>query len=121
MLASRWVGPIHFLWPRRVSLEPLVSCHSCLSLPQVWRGALLLADYILFQRDVFQGRTVLELGAGTGLASIIAATVARTVYCTGRPTISGACPDCVRKRELRLLLILPSHSAGFLHSLLFSQ
>ncbi|XP_077880738.1 methyltransferase-like protein 22 isoform X2 [Ictidomys tridecemlineatus] len=50
---------------------------------QVWRGALLLADYILFRRDLFQGRTVLELGAGTGLASIVAATVARTVYCTG--------------------------------------
>nr|XP_031543075.1 methyltransferase-like protein 22 isoform X7 [Vicugna pacos] len=49
---------------------------------QVWRGALLLADYVLFQRDLFQGRTVLELGGGTGLASIIAATVARTVYCT---------------------------------------
>uniref|UniRef100_A0A8C6RZS2 Methyltransferase-like protein 22 n=1 Tax=Nannospalax galili TaxID=1026970 RepID=A0A8C6RZS2_NANGA len=49
---------------------------------QVWRGALLLADYILFQRDLFQGRTVLELGAGTGLVSIVAATVARTVYCT---------------------------------------
>nr|KAF6366640.1 methyltransferase like 22 [Pipistrellus kuhlii] len=49
---------------------------------QVWRGALFLADYILFQRDLFQGRTVLELGAGTGFTSIIAATVAQTVYCT---------------------------------------
>ncbi|KAM8778387.1 methyltransferase-like protein 22 isoform 2-T2 [Rhynchonycteris naso] len=49
---------------------------------QVWRGALLLADYILFQWDLFQGRTVLELGAGTGFASVVAATVAQTVYCT---------------------------------------
>ncbi|KAL0617425.1 Methyltransferase-like protein 22 [Plecturocebus cupreus] len=48
----------------------------------VWRGALLLADYILFRQDLFRGCTALELGAGTGLASIIAATVARTVYCT---------------------------------------
>ncbi|XP_046524604.1 methyltransferase-like protein 22 [Equus quagga] len=49
---------------------------------QVWRGALLLADYILSQWGLFQGRTVLELGAGMGLTSIIAATVAQTVYCT---------------------------------------
>lgn len=56
----------------------------------MWRGALLLADYILFQQDLFQGRTVLELGAGTGLASIIAATVAQTVYCTGNAPPSQA-------------------------------
>lgn len=49
---------------------------------QVWRGALLLADYILARQDVFHGRTVLELGAGMGLVSIVAATVASTVYCT---------------------------------------
>lgn len=28
MLASRWVGPIHFLWPCGVSPEPHVTCHS---------------------------------------------------------------------------------------------
>ncbi|XP_068941558.1 methyltransferase-like protein 22 isoform X2 [Petaurus breviceps papuanus] len=49
---------------------------------QVWRGAFLLADYILFQCDLFKSCTVLELGAGTGIASIITAMVAETVYCT---------------------------------------
>nr|XP_031289059.1 methyltransferase-like protein 22 isoform X1 [Camelus dromedarius] len=60
---------------------------------QVWRGALLLADYVLFQRDLFQGRTVLELGGGTGLASIVAATVARTVYCTAGKEEAGVAWD----------------------------
>ncbi|XP_072275006.1 methyltransferase-like protein 22 isoform X2 [Pyxicephalus adspersus] len=50
---------------------------------QIWRGALLLADYILSQRDLFRSCTALELGAGTGLTSIIMATIAKTVYCTG--------------------------------------
>lgn len=49
---------------------------------QVWRGALLLADFILSDPDMFRGATVLELGAGTGLTSIIMATAAKTVYCT---------------------------------------
>lgn len=67
--------------------SPVIPCPYPL---QVWRGALLLAEYILFRRDLFQGRTVLELGAGTGLTSIIAATVARTVYCTGNALTSQA-------------------------------
>ncbi|XP_075421423.1 methyltransferase-like protein 22 isoform X3 [Ascaphus truei] len=49
---------------------------------QIWRGAFLLADYVLWKRDSFRGCTVLELGAGTGFTSIVMATVAKTVYCT---------------------------------------
>lgn len=52
---------------------------------QVWRGALLLADYLL--APAMAGKlcdaTVLELGAGCGLTSIAAALGgASTVYCT---------------------------------------
>ena len=39
---------------------------------QVWRGSLLLADYILYHHQDFCKQTVLEVGSGTGLASIIA-------------------------------------------------
>uniref|UniRef100_A0A8C3BIC2 Methyltransferase like 22 n=1 Tax=Cairina moschata TaxID=8855 RepID=A0A8C3BIC2_CAIMO len=49
---------------------------------QVWRAAFLLADYVLFKRDMFRCCTVLELGAGTGVTSIIMGTVASRVYCT---------------------------------------
>lgn len=49
---------------------------------QVWRGAFFLADFILSKPNMFQGATVLDLGAGTGLTSIIMATIAKTVYCT---------------------------------------
>ena len=52
---------------------------------QVWRGALLMADYLLYQRnDRFHGSVVLELGAGTGLVSIIAGFKASHVFCTGQ-------------------------------------
>uniref|UniRef100_A0A3B3ZZK5 Uncharacterized protein n=1 Tax=Periophthalmus magnuspinnatus TaxID=409849 RepID=A0A3B3ZZK5_9GOBI len=48
----------------------------------VWRGALFLADFILSEPRTFRGATVLELGGGTGLTSILTATVAKRVYCT---------------------------------------
>ncbi|NXD16608.1 MET22 protein, partial [Nothocercus nigrocapillus] len=49
---------------------------------QVWRGAFLLADYILSKWDMFRCCTVLELGGGTGITSIVMGTVAKRVYCT---------------------------------------
>uniref|UniRef100_A0A8C5GD45 Methyltransferase like 22 n=1 Tax=Gouania willdenowi TaxID=441366 RepID=A0A8C5GD45_GOUWI len=45
-------------------------------------GALLLADFILSQPIMFRAATVLDMGAGTGLTSIVMATTAKTVYCT---------------------------------------
>lgn len=50
---------------------------------QVWRGALLLADWVLHNHELLKGATVLELGSGTGLTSIAAATVAKEVVSTG--------------------------------------
>ncbi|XP_051573154.1 methyltransferase-like protein 22 isoform X2 [Myxocyprinus asiaticus] len=49
---------------------------------QIWRGAFLLTDFILAHSSMFKGATVLDLGAGTGLTSIVMATVAKMVYCT---------------------------------------
>ncbi|XP_056359682.1 methyltransferase-like protein 22 [Oenanthe melanoleuca] len=49
---------------------------------QVWRAAFLLADFILFKRDLFRCCTVLELGGGTGITSVIMGTAAKRVYCT---------------------------------------
>jgi len=50
---------------------------------QVWRGALLLADWVLHNTKLLQSATVLELGSGTGLTSIAAAMVAKEVISTG--------------------------------------
>ncbi len=51
--------------------------------PQVWRGALLLSDYILTHPDEFYGKFILELAAGTGITSIAAAELASHILCTG--------------------------------------
>ena len=52
---------------------------------QVWRGALLMSDYLLSSAGArLRGAVVLELGAGTGLVSIIAALRASHVFCTGK-------------------------------------
>ena len=50
---------------------------------QVWRGALLLCDFILANPEIFKNANVLELAAGTGVTSVVAATSAKSVLCTG--------------------------------------
>lgn len=50
---------------------------------QVWRGAFLLADYILSHPDLFKDQIILELGSGVGMTSIVASYLAKEVTCTG--------------------------------------
>lgn len=49
---------------------------------QVWRGALLLADYILSNPNIFKQKVIMELGSGVGLTSIVASFLAKEVICT---------------------------------------
>lgn len=70
---SRWI----------VFTEHSVSTELSLVGLQVWRAALLLADYILSHSDSFRNQIVLELGSGVGLTSIVASYLAKEVICTG--------------------------------------
>ena len=38
---------------------------------QVWRGALLLSDFLLSKPELVEGKKVLELAAGTGLKALL--------------------------------------------------
>lgn len=50
---------------------------------QVWRGALILADFLFHNRKKFADKQILELGSGVGLTSIAASIYAqRNIVCT---------------------------------------
>ncbi|XP_076461532.1 methyltransferase-like protein 22 isoform X1 [Babylonia areolata] len=51
---------------------------------QVWLGALLLCDFMLHFGSLLEEKVVIDLGAGAGLTSIVAAFQAATVFCTDR-------------------------------------
>lgn len=55
---------------------------------QVWRGALVLADFLLQHSDMLRDSTVLELGSGVGLVSIVTSQFCKTVFCTGKKNIA---------------------------------
>ena len=88
----------------------------------MWRGAFLLADYIYSHAAVFRDATVLELGAGTGLTSIIMATTAKMVYSTGKsarfPIKPKPAPDyacfCLYFHRHHFFSILSIHMAAIL-------
>ncbi len=74
-------------------------CHSLFSLEhalcttlqnvgnQVWRGSLLLADFLLYYNGNFESSTILELGGGVGLVSIVASLFCHLVFCTGKAEV----------------------------------
>uniref|UniRef100_A0A0A9H3A3 Methyltransferase-like protein 22 n=1 Tax=Arundo donax TaxID=35708 RepID=A0A0A9H3A3_ARUDO len=54
---------------------------------QVWKAALLLADFVLhksFTSSDFDGVTAIEIGAGTGLVGLVQARVASRIFVTDR-------------------------------------
>lgn len=71
---------------------------------QLWPGALLLADFVLHHSHsvLFDpARTaVLELGGGTGLLTLVAATTARRAVCTDTPSPPAILENAQRNVDL---------------------
>jgi len=49
---------------------------------QVWPAAIAISKFLEEHPDYIENKSVLELAAGLGLPSLMAARVAKTVYCT---------------------------------------
>lgn len=93
------------VWHRLGTVLDAVGC-------QIWRGAALLADYVLANAADFKGATVVELGSGPGLGALAAARAgAATVFATDRAgdgvldlcqrnAVENRLEDVVRVREL---------------------
>ncbi|HEX8200630.1 MAG TPA: methyltransferase domain-containing protein [Isosphaeraceae bacterium] len=54
----------------------------------LWPSAIALAHEVAARADAFEGRTVLELGAGTGLPGIVAASLGARVVQTDRQELA---------------------------------
>eukprot|EP00092_Neocalanus_flemingeri_P015063 GFUD01016270.1.p1 GENE.GFUD01016270.1~~GFUD01016270.1.p1 ORF type:complete len:296 (+),score=88.09 GFUD01016270.1:56-889(+) len=68
--------------PWAITLEHCASSTRDLVGLQLWRGAFLLADFLLSQPSLVSGRKVLELAAGTGLTAVTAGMMADAVTAT---------------------------------------
>ena len=83
-----------------------------------WPAAIALAHDVAFRADAFRGRRVLELGAGTGLPGIVAASLGGHVVQTDRHELALAICKCngarngVQTIEHRLADWTTWHDAG---------
>jgi len=78
VLPCRPARPSHSLTILHYLATPISRCGE-----QVWQGACLLADWVIANRQQLQGQVLVELGAGVGLVSLLAASLgAETVFVT---------------------------------------
>ncbi|XP_004931567.1 methyltransferase-like protein 22 isoform X1 [Bombyx mori] len=79
-------GDLDAVRPKRKVIRIEHSPKTAISLVgrQVWRGAFLLGDWLIHLglKGELSNKNVLELGAGTGVTSIVAALFAEKVVCT---------------------------------------
>jgi predicted nicotinamide N-methyase len=65
-----------------------------------WPCSAVLAQYVFFNRAEFAGKSVLELGSGTGLCGLVAAKCgAASVTFTDSHSASAALDNCKRSAE----------------------
>ncbi len=61
-------------------------CRQSLFAEHIWPGALVIADYLVDHSELCSGKSILELGAGVALPSIVASKLgAKTVVCSDFP------------------------------------
>jgi predicted nicotinamide N-methyase len=77
----------------------------------LWPSALPLAQEVTSRAEAFRGRTVLELGAGTGLPGVVAATLGARVVRTDRDALALAL--CSRNGARNGTVAVEHHLAGW--------
>lgn len=65
-----------------IYIEHTLATHLCDVGLQVWAGCMYLCDFVIHQQQMFDKAIVLELGAGVGLASIVASMFADRIFAT---------------------------------------
>ncbi|XP_046404197.1 methyltransferase-like protein 22 [Ischnura elegans] len=94
-------------------IEHSVSTTLSLVGEQIWRGALLLADFLLHHGStLLKDKIALELGSGTGLSGIVSALFCSEVICTDLNR--GHILDLIRSNAKRNLCSLGLESGKIL-------